>query len=294
MTETFYKILDVQPTATIGEIKSAYRKLQLKYHPDRNQNNPDAVNMTQKINEAYETLGDEQKRAEYDARINSPFGSNIHMNMPPNMNSFFEAMFSNSMPQGTKVHFFNGGPINFPQSISKPIPIIKNLIVTIQQVLTGASLPLEIERWILVDNVKQFEKETIYVDIPQGIDDNEMIVVRNVGNIISETSKGDLKITIQVKNDTQFKRSGLDLMYEKTITLKESICGFSFELHHINGKNYTLNNTRGNVILSGYKKVYPNIGITRGEHKGNLIILFNIQPPEKLTDEQLDILTNIL
>ena len=50
------------------------------------------------------------------------------------------------------------------------------------------------ERWVKVDNEKRIEKEKIYVDIPKGIDDNELIIIKNKGNIIDETLKGDLKI----------------------------------------------------------------------------------------------------
>ena len=132
-----------------------------------------------------------------------------------------------------------------------------------------------------------FEKETIYIDIPQGIDENEMIILRDRGNVISDQVKGDIKINILIQNNTAFKRSGLDLILDKTITLKEALCGFSFEINYINGKSYTLNNNKGNLIPPGYKKMYPNMGLTRGDHKGSMIIHFNLQFPEKLTDEQI-------
>ena len=68
MSESFYNILGVNEKATKEEIKKAYRTLQMKFHPDRNPNNNDAMIMTQKINEAYETLGDDERRNQYIAR----------------------------------------------------------------------------------------------------------------------------------------------------------------------------------------------------------------------------------
>ena len=58
--------------------------------------------------------------------------------------------------------------------------------------------------------------------------------------------------------------------------------------------HYTMNNNKGNIIPPEYKKVYPNMGLARGEHKGNMIIHFHIEFPEKLSDEQIAKLTDIL
>jgi hypothetical protein len=198
------------------------------------------------------------------------------------------------MPPGAKIHIFHGGPMNFQQAMNKPIPIMKSLQITMAQVFTGASIPLEIERWILENGTKIFEKETIYVDIPQGIDENEMLVLRERGNIISDQVKGDIKINILIQNNTAFKRSGLDLILDKTISLKEALCGFSFELNYINGKSYTLNNNKGSIVPSEYKKIYPEMGLKRGEHKGNMIINFHVEFPTILTIEQIDKLNVIL
>jgi DnaJ-class molecular chaperone len=319
MAENFYSILGVSEKSTKDEIKKAYRTLQMKYHPDRNQGSLETVEMTQKINEAYETLGDEQKRAAYDnnrlnpnpfTRMNSqsggmevpiddifnmffgggpnPFGNPF--GMPPGMQHGMPP----GMPPGARVHIFNGGPMGFQQAISKPTPIIKTININMEQVLSGANVPLEIERWVIENGLKVFENETIYVTIPQGIDDNEMIILRDKGNALNENVKGDVKIFVKITNDTMFKRYGLDLIIEKTISLKESLCGFNFEIKYLNGKAYTLNNNRGNIIPPEYKKVYPNMGLTRGEHKGNMIIQFHIDFPEKLTEEQIDKLSEAL
>ena len=307
MSENYYDVLGITEKSSSDEIKKAYRNLQMKYHPDKNFGSQESINMTQKINEAYETLGDEEKREEYNFTRNNPnpfmrMGSNT-MDVPFDdiINMMFGGMPGmpgmsrmSGMPNGSKIHFFNGGPINLNQGFNKPIPIIKSMQISMAQVLSGGSLPLEIDRWIMENGTKVFEKETIYVDIPAGIDENEMIVLRDKGNIISEYCKGDIKINILIQNNTAFKRSGLDLILEKNITLKEALCGFSFELKYINGKSYTLNNNKGSIVPSEYKKVYPEMGLKRGDHKGNMIINFHVEFPEKLTDEQIDKLINIL
>ena len=309
MSANYYSILGVDKNATKDEIKKSYRKMQMKYHPDRNSGIPDAANMAQKVNEAYETLSDERKRKEYDytqsnpnpfTRMNSFHGNandidNI-INMMfgggmPGMPGFGGVEMDNDMPQ---VRIFHGGPMGFNQMLQKPPPIIQTVIISMEQVLCGANVPLDIERWLVENDNKIFEHETIYVNIPKGIDEGEIIILKGKGNIINEQLKGDIKIFIKIQNESIFKRSGLDLILEKNITLKEALCGFSFEIKYINGKNYTLNNNKGNIIPSEFKKIYPNLGLEREGHKGNMIIHFHLEFPESLTEEQIDKLTEIL
>ena len=315
MSKNFYNILGVNEKSTKDEIKKAYRSLQMKYHPDKNMSNPDAINMTQQINEAYEILGDEQKREEYDNARNNPnpfMRMNTDGGMDINVDDIFNMFFggggpfggSMGMPMGGMsmggmpmgmgmggmkgmppgVHIFHGGPMGINQAFQKPTPIMKTIDINMEQVLSGATIPLEIERWVIENGLKIFETENIYVTVPQGIDDNEMIILRDKGNVLNENVKGDVKIFVKITNDTIFKRSGLDLIIEKNIKLKEALCGFTFEIKYLNGKSYTLNNNKGNIIPPEYKKVYQGMGLTRGEHKGNMIIHFHIDFPEKLTE----------
>jgi DnaJ-class molecular chaperone len=180
-------------------------------------------------------------------------------------------------------------------NMQKPPPIIKSIRITLEQAYLGCSLPLEIERWVLQNDVKHTEIETIYIPIPRGIDENEFIILREKGNIVNDNLKGDIKITIQIENTTVFRRSGLDLIYTKTLSLKEALCGFVMEIMHVNGKKLTLSNiTNRTVIAPGSKKVISEFGMFRENSVGNLIIDFIIEFPEKLTDEQTNVIANIL
>jgi len=316
MSQNFYEILGVNENASKDEIKKAYRILQMKHHPDRNKNDPESVSKSQKISEAWETLGDDEKRKEYDFIRKSPYGK---MNMSPNMNmhhmnmgvpldEIFSTFFGGNpfsqtqdgMFEGAKIHVFhNGIPMNGGMSfnfgqLQKPTPIIKTVTITLEQVMTGCTLPVDIERWINENGNKISEHETLYINIPKGADDNEIIILRDKGNMINETIKGDIKIFIKVINDTPFKRNGLDLIYEKRISLKDALCGFSFQLKHVNGKVYTINNSSGSIVVPEYQKLMPNMGLERESHIGNLIIHFHVDFPEKLNEEQIKQLKNIL
>jgi DnaJ-class molecular chaperone len=316
---SYYTILEVPDTASVDEIKKSYRRLSLKYHPDRNPGNSEMVAKSQQINEAYEVLGDEQKKEEYDMMQSSPFagggrgdidelfsslfgmsfgggGAPNGMHFPPQMGHMGHPMGGgisiNGMPfgGGPGIRIFQAGrPVH-----QKPAPIVKTIVITMNQVLDGAIIPIEIERWILENDMKMFENETLYINIPKGVDDNEIILLRDKGNFVSDTCAGDVKLFIKVENQSEYERHGLDLLFHKTITLKESLCGFHFELPYLNDKSFTINNTGGNVIPPEYKKVIPKLGLSREDQIGNLIIMFHIQFPEKLTGEQMTTISSIL
>jgi DnaJ-class molecular chaperone len=208
--------------------------LSLKYHPDRNQGDIEKTKTFQKINEAYETLSDNEKKDEYDMRGKNPFmrmnsfggnGDDMDMNDLfanlffggiPGMPGMPGGMFAGGFPPGANVRVFrNGVPVNMGQGFDKPAPITKTIHINMGTVLTGGKIPLEIERWSLENGTKVFEIVTVYVDIFKGVDHNEIIVLREQGNSINDTCKGDLKVFINISNDSQYIRRGLDLIMHK-------------------------------------------------------------------------------
>lgn len=310
MDDSHYSTLGVDENASQDEIKKAFRSLSLKWHPDRN-SEPGAVERFQKINESYEQIGDSEKRNIYDAQRKNPF-SKLSMGSTEQdiLNSFFGGLSGmgglGSMFQGGGFPGggFPGGVQMFTTStdnvgrtnvrfINKPNPISKNITITMEQVYTGCKVPIEIERQIFENNMRILEKETIYVDIPQGIDEGEIICIPDKGNSING-SRSDIKVFVKIAPDSVFQRSGLDLIINQKVSFKDSLCGFSIEFKYINGKVYTLNNTTGTIIYTNYKKVIQNMGLKRDNHTGNMIINFNVEYPEKLTDEQVEKLRSIL
>jgi hypothetical protein len=130
MSENYYKTLGVDEKASKEEIKKAFRTLSMKWHPDKNLGNKEeSVSMFQKINEAYETLGNEEKREQYDMMNQNPFmrGHNNNNNsMDAHMEDFLNNIFGSGMfpgmpgmPPGMRshpsnpfpgIHIFHGGP----------------------------------------------------------------------------------------------------------------------------------------------------------------------------------------
>jgi len=301
----YYKVLGVTENSTGEEIKKAFRKLSLKHHPDRG----GSADEFKKINEAYQTLGDPKKRQMYKMNRGNPFAG--FNGREPDMDPIFKMFFGGGIPgmgmpgmpgmsgmpgmpgMGHAQVFVNGRPINM-NTLQKPTPIIKRITISLAQSFAGMTYPLQIERWIMVNNVKKMEKERIYVKIKKGADSGEIIIIREKGNIINETLKGDIKLFIKVENKSKFKREGLNLKHQKSITLKESLTGFKFDIKHLNGKTYTINNDSGNIIPANYKKEIDNLGMTRDNSTGKLIIEFEVIFPETLTNEQISKLKEIL
>lgn len=284
-SETFYSILGVNKEANHDDIKRAYRKLSMKWHPDRNNQTDESTENFQKISRAYETLSDMNKKKHYDMELNNPF-SGSHINQDDLFSMFFggggRGGFTNNV--GPDVQFFSNIP-NFRNALKKPSPIIKNITISITQAFNGCKIPITLERWITSQQIRKHEEETLYITIPKGIDNNEIIVVREKGNVINDTLKGDVKIFIKVNNNTNLIRHGLDLICKKTITLKEALCGFSFDLEYINGKKFKINNKQGNIITPNFNKQILNMGMERDGQKGSLIIQFVVLFPETISKE---------
>jgi len=330
MTKNYYELLGVNENASQEEIKKAYRTLSLKCHPDRNLNDNGAKEKFQALNQAYETLSDAEKKQEYDmTRKGIPSFFGVPQNGGPDIENIFSMLFGQGFPPGggqgfplgcgqgfpggqgfpvggnihifpgTRMNFASGSTPGFPhafmqQSLQKPTPIIKNVTVTMEQVFNGSNLPIEIERWVVQNGTKIVETETIYLPIPKGIDDGELIVLSDKGNVVNESIKGDIKIFIKVEPHSNFQRKGLDLLTIQKISLKEALCGFNLEFKHLNGRTYTLNNNNGTIIHQNYTKTIPGLGLTRESHVGSLLMSFNVEFPEQLDAEQIAKLKDIL
>ena len=330
-SKNLYEVLGVSKDASESEIKRAYRSLSLVYHPDRN-SDESAKSKFQEISAAYERLGDQAARREYDAELNSPFGR-MGQGFPgqgfpgqgPDINEIFSMFFGGPMgsmggpmgsmggpmgsmggpmgsmgmpfgqgfPPGIRV-FHNGQQVGGDMRIEKPQPIIKTAQITLEQCFAGCVVAIDIEKWIHRDGMRITEIETISLNIPAGITENEIVTLVGAGNAINEQVKGDIKVGIKIVNTTVFVRNNMDLLLRKRLTLKEALCGFSFEIAHLNGKSMLLNNF-STIIRPNYKKIIPNLGMVReGQASGSLIIEFDIEFPETLTAEQLEGLKTLL
>lgn len=298
----YYKILGVTSNASEVEIKKAYRQLSYKYHPDKNPD-PAVAEQYKLINEAYETLNDPQKKSQYDNR-NNPLSMDsilkdifqnhgnhgMHRRNAPGPQNIFEEIFkmqSMGGMGGINIHGMPEPMIFFTdESINMNIePLDKKVEISFEQAFKGANIPVIIEREFRKGNNIFKEQEKIYIAIPQGIDDGEIIEIPDKGNGPFD-HRGSLRLHIKIIQHATFERKGLNLIYNHTITFKESICGFEYLLHYIDSTPLKLKSSKGNIIQNGDEKIVKGKGFQRDGQTGDLIIHFKVTPQE-LTEEQI-------
>ena len=296
--DNYYNILNLSKNANINDIKKAYRQLSIKFHPDKN-NTRDSEQFN-KINEAYSKLLDKYS-------IHDKYNNETHNNevkIGELVSSFANA---NANANAANANNANANNANANASSCSDIlkysyfssnsseDIIIDLNVTFNEAYNGCTKPIVVNRKIIVNNVIGHEKETLYIPIPKGIDANEIIALPNKGNVIiinGIISYSNIKILICLIKNELFERNGLDIIFIKTITLKEALLGFSFNLTHINNKNFKI--TCSEIINFNYEKLIPNMGFIRDTFVGNLIIKFNITFPLTISQESKKLLEKLL
>ena len=283
--DNYYNILNLSKNATLNDIKKAYRQLSIKFHPDKNKNcDPEQFN---KINEAYSKLLDKYNS---NSIYNIYEGNNERNN---ERNNDLEKYYKNE-PNNDILKYCNSN-INSNINSNNAEDITTNLNISFNEAYNGCNKPIVVNRKITVNNVIGNETETLYIPIPKGIDNNEIIALPNKGNVyISHgiISYSNIKVIISLLKHEVFERNGLDIIFVKTITLKEALLGFSFNLTHINNKNFKIKCFE--IINFNYEKVFPNMGFVRDTFVGNLIIKFNITFPLTISQESKQLLEKVL
>ena len=235
------EILSLGDQFSKDELRRRYRSCAIKSHPDRNLGDPNASNKFQAVSNAYLTLlAQADKRTD---RITS-------------VDKMVESFI--------------------PSNLSKPPAVIFFLHISLQESYTGTLAPLEITRWIEKEEGKEDEAETIYVEVREGADNGEVIVMEGRGNRKINGICSDLKIFLKIKPDKTFEREGLTLRYTRSINLVEAYKGVDFAVQHLNGKEYVFT-TKKVPIQSGAVSKIKDLGMKRDGYSGNLEIVLKIE-----------------
>lgn len=273
----YYKILNISNESSQREIKQAWRKLSMVHHPDRN--NGIESDFYKNINASYEILSDQETRRKYDLEQCMP-------TFMKNGNNPFEFINLNGNTDDMFRMFFNTA-VNFPfnQEKNNYKPAKKTRIsqsVTLEDIYNRKSfkIPIDITR----DNTHEIDEVSFIVDGKV-----------NNGDIIKTKSKNynDVEIYIKLLHHDYFRKDGINIIFEKTITLSESLAGLSFKFKYLDDQEYTINNNI-KVIQPGYTKNIKNMGLYCSGNKGSLIIMFDIEFPEILSDDVKNTIREIL
>ncbi len=290
MAKDYYKTLGVKKDATEKEIKQAFRKLAKKYHPDANQDDPNAETKFKEINEAYEVLGDSEKRATYDRFGTVNPGQGFPGGAPPGGYSYYTNVDSDTAPfndilEGLFGSFGRGGrraegrtTSNFGgfgsiasdgQDIEQPVKI------SLREAYSGASR--------IITKGGQEKR----INIPAGADTGTKVRLTGEGGPASGGGKpGDLYLVIEVEADPQFKREGNDLQVEVKVDLFTALLGGEVEVPTLD-RALKLRIPAG--TQSGRRFRLSGKGMPNRRKKGEFGDLYArilITVPEKLSDEQ--------
>lgn len=274
----YYQTLGVNKGASDDEIKRAFRKLAMKHHPDRGGN----AEEFKKIQEAYATIGDPEKRANYD-NPQPQFGGGFP--------GGFEDLFRNG---GPFADIFGGAsPFGFTHR-QHPQPV-RNSDLNLD---TRISLEDAFNGKELVANVQlpSGKDQVLEIKIPQGINDGQRLRLQGLGDDrISQAPRGDLYVQVRINPHYFFERRGDDLIASINISVWEAILGKEHEIETLDRKKLNITIPPGTqpgstLRLSGYGM--PNIRDPR--YRGNILLTINILIPQNLTDDQKNILKQFL
>lgn len=312
MERDLYKILGLSRNASVDDIKKAYKKLALKYHPDKN-NTPEAVEMFQTINDAHEILTNVEKKKIYDHYGEE--GLN-HAEMPFNFNPFTNTRHHNhvkeirhQMPLSKiltegrfliKIEHVRGcdtcDATGFADRVLHTCEMCKgngfiwevhqfaHNRVNRQSVLCRGCMGAKVDmRFANImcgvcngsANVRVFDNVT--VDIPENWIESPIIFVQGKWKMPNGTIP-DFHIILTATFPDKFSITcEKDLVYEQHVTLSESICGFTKIIHHPNGKVISIVSEPGNIINPNLIYQIPKWGLY--SHVGCLCVQFIISYP---------------
>jgi DnaJ-class molecular chaperone len=280
-TTDYYKILGIEKVASADEIKKAFRKLAVKFHPDRNPDDKGAEDKFKEINEAYAVLSDPQKKEQYDTYGSSGFHKqysqeDIFRNF--DFNRTFKDM---GMGGGEDIFsrlFGRGGRGGLRSGPQKGADLEMETDISFRDAAHGAEK--------LVAFRRNGKREELKVKIPAGVDNGSKIRITGKGGQgEGGGTQGDLYLIIRVLNDPVFVRDGGDLFVDRLIPFSAACLGTSLDVPTLEGDKRikvaagTQPGTKIRLKGCGLKPFGSN-------YKGDLYVKISVHIPENLNGEQ--------
>jgi len=291
----YYEVLGVPRNATDEEIRKAFRKLARQYHPDVAKDKKKAEEKFKEINEAYEVLGDPEKRRQYD-ELGSHWKSGAEFRPPPgweNMHAtggfpggfrferefhfggtgfsdFFEQLF------GRHGHF-RGFQTHWPEEeAQRGQDVEADIMVTLEEALKGSVRTITLER----DGQQEVHK----VKIPAGILPGQKLRVPGWGNFgTGGGAAGDLYLRVRLARHPDFEVQGKDLVYELELPPWDAVLGAEVKVPTLEG-SVTIKIPPG--TQNGRKLRVRGHGLGKENERGDLIVQIKIQVPEHVNERQ--------
>ncbi len=306
MADDYYKVLGVDKEATPEAIKKAYRKLALKYHPDRNPGNKEAGEKFKKISEAYAVLSNPEKRKQYDN-----FGSD-NFSQHYSQEDIFRGFDINEIlrdlgfggggfrgggggrrrtytTQGGGDPFadlFGGGARQARNMPQQGNDLQYNLSITLEESVFGAEKKLALQKEDRVDEIN--------IKIPPGINSGKKLRLAGKGAPgINGGPPGDLYLNITVLPHPIYARDGKDLYVDKTITYTQAVLGTTIEVPVLDGPPKRIKIPAGTQINTKIRMKGYGVPGLKGETKGDQYVKILIDIPRNLTEKQAQLIKKL-
>lgn len=292
MAEDYYQILGVKKDASKEEIKKAYRKLAMKYHPDHTKGDKAAEEKFKKISEAYAVLSDTEKRKEYDTFGAEGFRQRFSQedifrgfDFGDILREFgFGGDFSSGRrSSGMRFNFGGGSPFGsqprYQQARMKGSDLVYELPLTLKEVATGTSKTVSLQQ--------QGQSEKITVQIPKGMVTGKKLRLAGKGSPSPLGGPpGDLFIQAKVITDPVYSAEDYDLYMTHELKLTEAILGTSISVPTLDDKKLSLKIPPGTKPGTKMRMSGRGLPHMKGSRKGALFVKIQIKMPKQLTAEQ--------
>lgn len=290
--QDYYAILGVSKTATQEEVQRAYRKLARKYHPDINKEST-AEEKFKQINEAYEVLGDPEKRAKYDqfgSGWDGQFANQGYKNAGDNMrfhfanadpgqfSDFFQNLFGGGWSFGAETEFRGGGTRRVRGRDHET-----TIGITLADAYYGARKSIDLEKVGADSSGRPVRSRRSYdVTIPPGVTDGSLIRLAGQGGRGSGGAEaGDLFLRVSILPDSRFTLHGHDLATEVDITPWEAALGAKVLVPTVDGK-ISLAVPAGTQSGQTLRVRGKGMPVTTGRY-GDLLVNIRIVVPKHLS-----------
>lgn len=298
----YYNILGIEKSASADEIKKAYRKLAMKYHPDKNADDKQAEEKFKEVSEAYAVLSDPEKKRMFDQFGSSGFdpsqAGGFHGHPFEGFEGFgpggFSGGFSTNSARdifsevfGDLGDLFGGGPRR--KGPTKGADLKYQLDITFEQAALGAEKLITFVR----RNGPNNENAKLSVSIPAGVKEGQRLKLRNEGDRHTAGGPpGDLYVVVHISKHPLFFRSDMDVHMELPISFVDAIIGTEVEIPTLTGKaKITIPpGTHTGQTFRLKKKGFPDLKATT---QGDMLIKVAIDVPQNLTKDQLELIKNL-
>ena len=293
MAKNYYEILGVSKTATEDEIKKAYRKLAVKYHPDKNPGDKESEKKFQEISEAYNVLSDKEKRSEYDNYgTDSGFGSHArhrysYQNPFSHGFGFDTSDFEDILKGWERYQHDAGSYSNWKSRYKEPGDDVSiTCSISFKESIFGGTKDV---KYYYKDNIGTVKSRTVSLKFPSDTPNGKIITLNGLGDESQfGGNSGNLKVTISVEPDEYFSREGLDLYCVVLVDYSQVLLGDSIDIKTIEGKTLTLK-----VPEESYNGKYlrvKGLGIKGNHGSGDLFVKLEISTPTKLNSKEKELL----